>query len=330
MIENEVKRADMSISQDTYYGFWIGGYYSENITSINDTYEGPALRILKPNAEKRVFKLQKLVGGNFIDIGSGQCDPNASPSGNCVLMMIDADSNGVIIRSSPLSSPDVDVTSLTFRGYHATSPNPPKQPYVTIQMTIKSRWQEKAMEKETANLKTTVSPSSYYAFSIPLLGSTQELKAVSDVEILSCSTGYVAVGAGHWKSDNSNAYPWLKCAQLINGPSIDYLDYQEYRSRGENGCEKKISGNYVVIAEGHYSDDGDEEYSYVRWAKLVGASINYSLTEVKEAPPRQEAGYLSCSSGYVMIGDGHSNSVEGYASQWIMCAKIIGPTWSYE
>lgn len=335
MMAGEIKRADMDISRQVtltgstkkFYGFWIGSYDGNGVSSAVP-FEGPALRIFKPDNKVRLFRLEVRTGEDtFQTIATG--DGRQCPEGQqCALRMIDTD--GTDITTSTVSSPDVNATSLTFRGYHkyrscrsifgrvVCDTNPPsdnQQPYVTIETTVQSRWQTKAQEQETVTLKTTVSPESYRGF----LNRLYYLYVVDDsgewlcrwnrsLSSKNCSafSGATETGGDDLTSDGRYLYVTDDGGEWIQ--KIDMVTWTEVAKVKQNsnviGLESRVGGNGITVDQNfvYVVDDGGDWLS--RWGKdLNPATKTYQQYLHSDYPGNLSGNDITSDGTYLYVTD---------------------------
>jgi type II secretory pathway component PulJ len=101
-------------------------------------------------------------GGNLKE---GECVPTyENDDGRCKLKMVIRIERGdpPYTRTTTyedISTPDIDVLSITFQGYHWTTSEGDIFPWVEIEMKARSRSQNQPVEGATITIKTKISPS---------------------------------------------------------------------------------------------------------------------------------------------------------------------------
>jgi len=347
MIANDVKRADLTQEQGGFYGFEIASYnLSDPVSQPNGQYTGPALKVFKPGDTRKVYKLkERNTSGGYDDISGdvSQCPASAT----CALMMLDVDATGAI-RETPISSPNVNVEKLTFSGYHKTTAALANQPYVTIEMQVQSRWQQKTAESETMNLRTTAITYEYNRTGEnPGGGGLGEIVGwfygrPPSVQIY-CPTKpdpsnpgallySVAIGSGHWAdplyADGDFNSPMLMCQYLPSGVSVSSTDIKTWNPGWDpsdpnypiNGCPTGNAGgsylarpgDYVITIGGHgrSCSGGGECWDDQEFSYARFVSLIGARIDYNQITSHSY--YLNsagiCEPGHVMIGVGHTSN----------------------
>jgi type II secretory pathway pseudopilin PulG len=182
-ISENLKKANTGETGQTYLNFAIGGSGQGTADpfivpeSGNTIVSGKTLRVVSRIAGHsgsypvlRVFRIYK--GSKALANNQTSCLPDSTSSGGCVLKMTTVINNDYAHPVEvALSSPDVDITNIVFKGHYWTTDTTTQKlaPYVEITIDAKNRYdtstQRDVTEKGTLTLKTTVSP--VYTFARP-------------------------------------------------------------------------------------------------------------------------------------------------------------------